>query len=145
MNRRTAKASLTLLRKAVIVLQKKKPIEEMSNYLVEVKQALYRVVVKHDEYPKLIVEHKDFETEEQSLEACKNDFLKFGFNAQRYKEEVSGKNRENGAERNKQNASGMPGMQNLDSASNLSPAETDNSQPNTSSENNSAMETLQAN
>ena len=144
--RRTAKATLTRLGKALIVLQEqKRPIDEVSNYLGKVKQAFDSVVVKHDEYAKLIVEDKDFETEEQWLEACQNDFLKLDIDAKRYIEEVSSKSRENSVERNEQNASGMSGMQSLDSASNLSPAENDNSQTNTNSENDSAIETPQAN
>lgn len=73
--RRTAKATLTRLRKAFAVLQdQKRPIDEVSNYLVKVKQA-FDVVLKHDEYAKLIVEDKDFETEEQWLEDCQMTFL----------------------------------------------------------------------
>jgi bifunctional N-acetylglucosamine-1-phosphate-uridyltransferase/glucosamine-1-phosphate-acetyltransferase GlmU-like protein len=128
--RRTAKATLTRLGKALVVLQEqKRPVDEVSNYLVKIKHAFGfdNVVLKHDEYAKLIVEDKDFETEEQWLEECQNDFLKLDIDAKRYIEEVSATNSENNVEINEQNASGMLGMQNLDSASNLNPANTENS------------------
>ena len=100
--------------------------------------------MKHDEYANLIVEDEDFETEEQWLEDCQNNFLKLDIDAKRYIEEVSAKNSENNVEINEQKASGMLGMQNLDSASNLNPANTDDSQPSTSRENSSVIESPQA-
>ena len=143
--RRTAKATLTRLGKALVILQEqKRPVDEVSNYLVKVKQAFDNVVLKHDEYANLIVEDEDFETEEQWLEDCQNNFLKLDIDAKRYIEEVSAKNSENNVEINEQKASGMLGMQNLDSASNLNPANTDDSQPSTSRENSSVIESPQA-
>jgi HD-GYP domain-containing protein (c-di-GMP phosphodiesterase class II) len=74
--RRTAKATLTRLGKALVVLQEqKRPVDEVSNYLVKIKHAFDNVVLKHDEYAQLIVEDKDFETEEQWLEVAKMTFL----------------------------------------------------------------------
>lgn len=143
--RRTAKATLTRLGKALVILQEqKRPVDEVSNYLVKVKQAFDNVVMKHDEYANLIVEDEDFETEEQWLEDCQNNFLKLDIDAKRYIEEVSAKNSENNVEINEQKASGMLGMQNLDSASNLNPANTGDSQPSTSRENSSVIESPQA-
>ena len=74
--RRSAKATLMRLGKALIVLlNQKRTANEVRDHLVKAKQAFDNVVLKHEDYTKLIIEDDDFEMEEKWLDDCQNDFL----------------------------------------------------------------------
>ena len=67
--RRAAKASLTRLGKALNHLcESKRPANEVSEYLVKVKDAFENVVSKHETYANLIVDDDLFENEENWLD-----------------------------------------------------------------------------
>ena len=69
--RRSAKASLTRLGRALVQLcDNKRPVNEVSEYLVKVKEALENVVSKYETYANLIVDDKEFEKEENWLDEC---------------------------------------------------------------------------
>ena len=73
--RRAAKSMLTRLGEVLALLQENnRPANEVSDYLVKVKQAFDKIVLKHGEYTSLIVSDEDFETEEQWLEDCQMNF-----------------------------------------------------------------------
>ena len=102
--RRAAKSMLTRLGKVLALLQENnRPAEEVSDYLVNVKQAFDKIVLKHEEYTSLIVSDKDFETEEQWLEDCQNEFLKLDINAKCYIEKLPSKCSENTVEESVRN------------------------------------------
>ena len=144
--RRSAKATLTRLAKALIVLlNQKRTANEVRDHLVKVKQAFDNVVLKHEDYTKLIIEDDDFETEEKWLDDCQNDFLKLDNDAKCYIEKISLTNSEiHGVEESGQ-SSGMLGMQTSDSACNLSPPHTGADQPSVGNENDSMNDVSQAN
>ena len=90
--RRSAKASLTRLGKALSQLcDHKRPVNEVSEYIVKVKEAFENVVSKHETYADLIVDDKEFEKEENWLDECPNYFLKVDIDAKGYAEHVSAK------------------------------------------------------
>ena len=61
--RRSAKATLTRLGKALIVLQEqRRTANEVRDHLARVKQAFENVVLKHEEYTNLIIEDEDRKT-----------------------------------------------------------------------------------
>ena len=73
--RRAAKVSLTRLVKALTHLcESKRPANEVSKYLVKVKDAFENVVSKHETYANLIVNDDLFENEEKWLDDCQNYF-----------------------------------------------------------------------
>ena len=117
--RRAAKSTLTRLGKVLALLQENnRPANQVSDYLVKVKQAFDKIVLKHEEYTSLIVSDEDFETEEQWLEDCQNEFLKLDINAKCYIEKLSPKCSENAVEKSVRSLSGMIGMQSVDDVSN---------------------------
>jgi len=127
--RRSAKASLTRLGKALAQLcDSERPVNEVSEYLVKVKEAFENVVSKHETYANLIVDDKEFEKEENWLDECQNYFLKIDIEAKGYIELVLAKAAEISRSENQQQSSGMIGMQNADSASNLNPLVTEETQ-----------------
>lgn len=143
--RRAAKASLTRLGKALTHLcESKRPANEVSEYLVKVKNAFENVVLKHEIYANLIVEDKLFEKEEQWLDECQNFFLKIDIDAKCYVEHVSAKVGEVNPSENEQHSSGMIGMQNADSASNTSHVVAEETQPSVSDEDNHVIDSSPA-
>ncbi|XP_028413778.1 uncharacterized protein LOC114536622 [Dendronephthya gigantea] len=125
LQRRAAKASLTRLGKALIHLcESKRPANEVSEYLVKIKDAFENVVSKHETYANLIVDDEAFANEEKWLDECQNYFLKTEIDAKSYIESVITKVADislHQNEQNEQHSSGMIGMQNADSASNTTP------------------------
>ena len=120
--RRAAKSTLTRLGNVLALLQENnRPANELSDYLVKVKQAFDKIVLKHEEYTSLIVSDEDFETEEQWLEDCLNEFRKPHINAKCYVEKLSSKCSGNTVEKSVRNPLGMIGMQSVDGASNSNP------------------------
>ena len=129
----------------IVLLNQKRTANEVRDHLVKVKQAFDNVVLKHEEYTKLIIEDDDFETEEKWLDDCQNDFLKLDNDAKCYIEKISLTNSEiHGVEESGQ-SSGMLGMQTSDSACNLSPPHTGADQPSVGNENDSMNDVSQAN
>ena len=60
--RRAAISRLTRLGNVLALLQENNgPANELSDYLVKVKQAFDKIVLKHEEYTSLIVSAEDFE------------------------------------------------------------------------------------
>ncbi len=144
--RRSAKATLTRLGKALIVLQEqRRTANEVRDHLARVKQAFENVVLKHEEYTNLIIEDEDFQTEQKWLDDCQNDYLKLDNEAKSYVEKISLTNSETHVVEESGQASGMLGMQNSDSASNLNPASTQENQPSVGNENDSMIDISQAN
>ena len=59
--RRAAKSTLTRLGKVLALLQENnRPVNKLSDYLVKVKQAFVKIVLKHEEYTSSIVSDEDF-------------------------------------------------------------------------------------
>ena len=85
LRRRTAKATLTRLNKA---LKKKlngnRPREEITEALQLVKDAYAELIIKHDAYTELIEDDETFEQEELWLEECQNAYLELETNALDY-------------------------------------------------------------
>ena len=74
--RRSAKASLTRLGKALTILREnERPVDEVRDYLVKVTQAFSNVVLKHESYANLIEDDELFRQEELWLDQCQNEFL----------------------------------------------------------------------
>ena len=122
--RRSAKASLTRLGKALVQLcDNKRPVNEVSEYLVKVKEAFENVVSKHETYANLIVDDKEFEKEENWLDECQNYFLKIDIDAKGYIEHEHPENQQQSS-----GMTGMIGIQNADSASNMNPLVTEETQ-----------------
>ena len=88
--RRAAKASLTRLGKALEhVIDQKRPANEVSDYLVKVKDAFDNVVVKHELYANMLDDDEQSETEEEWLDECQNYFLRLDIDSKSYNENVS--------------------------------------------------------
>ena len=133
--RRAAKSTLTRLGKVLALLKENnRPASEVSDYLVKVKQAFDKIVLKHGEYTSLIVSDEDFETEEQWLEDCQNEFLKLDINAKCYIEKLCSKCSENTVEKSVRNPSGMIGIQSVDGVSNSKPESNNVTPPNVNDE-----------
>ena len=97
--RRAAKSTLTRLGEVFVLLQEnKRPANEVSDYLVKVKLSFDKIVLKHEAYKSLIVSDEDFQTEEQWLTDCQNEFLKLYINAKCYIEKLCSKCSENTVE-----------------------------------------------
>ena len=101
--------------------------------------------MKHEDYRNLIIENNDFETEEKWLDDCENDFLKLDNNAKCYIEKISLTNSGIHCIKESGESSGMLGMQNSDSACNLSLPHTEADQPSVGNENDSMNDISQAN
>ena len=68
-NRRNAKAALTRAGKALRhAIESKRPGKEVSDFLYKVQEAYETLIVKHEEFTKLIEEDKEFESQEAWLE-----------------------------------------------------------------------------
>ena len=90
MQRRSAKASLTRLGKALNILREnQRPADEVRDYLLKVTQAFSNVVLKHESYANLIEDDELLIQEELCLEQCQSEFLKLEIDAKQYIESVS--------------------------------------------------------
>ena len=75
-NRCNAKAALTRAGKSLrIAIESKRPGKDVSDFLYKVQEAYETLIVKHEEFTKLIEDDKEFESQEAWLEESQDTFL----------------------------------------------------------------------
>ena len=76
--RRNAKAALTRAGKTLRhALQGQRPSEEVKESLTKLQEAYEKLIIKHEEYTKLIEDDAEFEKEEDWLADCQEAFMSF--------------------------------------------------------------------
>lgn len=91
-NRRTAKGALTRAGKLLtVVVEGKRPKQEVRDALTKVQQAFEDLVVKHDIYTKFIEEDEVYEQEEGWLGECQETFMALEINAKLYMDSLNTK------------------------------------------------------
>ncbi|KAK3736377.1 hypothetical protein QZH41_006148 [Actinostola sp. cb2023] len=89
-NRRTAKSAFTRASKALVKnVETKRPPDEVRQALVKLQGAYESLVVKHDEFTKLIDDDEQYETEEQWLAECQEAFMSLEVNAKLFIESLN--------------------------------------------------------
>ena len=76
LDRRTAKATLTRCKKALSKrIEIKRPGIEIQDALDSLQNAFHDLVVKHENYSKLIEDEEEFEVQERWMEKCQEHFM----------------------------------------------------------------------
>lgn len=88
-DRRSAKSAFTRAGKALVhAVEHKRPPNEVREFLVKLQGVYENLVVKHEDYTKLIEDDSAYETEEQWLSDCQEIFMRFEVDAKMYAESV---------------------------------------------------------
>ena len=92
LDRRTAKATLTRCRKALSKrIEIKRPGIEVQDALDSLQNAFHDLVVKHENYSKLIEDDEEFEVQERWMEECQELFMDTEIEAKIYLENLVAK------------------------------------------------------
>ena len=88
-DRRSAKSAFTRAGKALVhAVEHKRPPNEVREVLIKLQGVYENLVVKHEDYTKLIEDDSAYETEEQWLSDCQEIFMRLEVDAKMFFESV---------------------------------------------------------